>query len=170
MPGFSTTIRAAGTLAALLFALAVAPSAGADESDTPLQVNATGTNAIRRTQTIRGDQGGMLVAGRFWLWVPAGAWSGPAEVALSVPEPGRLVAEVTVDPLPAGGFRIPVHLFVGLADGRDLQTATLAAWNADRRGWQPFEEVARDTAKRELQVVLSRPARCAVLTLPATPR
>ena len=104
-------------------------------------------NSNMGSSTIDGDRGGILRVGRFTLYVPPGAFDGPATVSLMVADPTLLICDLDITPRPVGDFKVPIILE---ADCKDLvEIAQLSGltilWMNDEAGkWEKKGETIVD--------------------------
>ena len=90
------------------------------------------------SQRVDGAVGGVVVAGRFRLTIPAGAFSGPATVSVSVPDAAELACSLEINPPSANLFRLPVLLEADCVGARVARASdlALARWEPSLGAWR----------------------------------
>jgi hypothetical protein len=92
---------------------------GAPADSTPPTPDPLHPNLVSASARIDGSVGGFVRAGRFMVWVPAGAFTGPATVTVTMPDSALMLCDLSISPASANHFRVPVQLVA------DLSSATL---------------------------------------------
>ena len=69
-----------------------------------------------KSAKIDGNKGGSVNCGRFTVIVPPGAFVGPATITVSVADPTVLICDLSITPLAANKFKVPVQLVTDLKD------------------------------------------------------
>ena len=97
----------------------------AEKAGDPLPPVAVTERDVSRSSDIDGDKGGSVHVGRFTVTVPPGAFSGPATVTISMPDSSLMICELSITPLSANAFQVPVLLTAdlsspGLADASEF--------------------------------------------------
>jgi len=88
---------------------AVAQSSPCDPSPAFLQAPAlTGPQTI--SVRVNGALGGVVLAGRFTLLIPPGAFRDTARITIRVPDPKTVRCDLSISPPSANGFATPVLL------------------------------------------------------------
>ncbi len=87
--------------------------------------------------SLDGALGGVLHVGRFTVDVPVDAFSGTATVTVSIPDSLVVLCDLSISPLPANGFKVPVKLTANLssADLTDASTCTMYWYDPNRLTW-----------------------------------
>ena len=90
------------------------------------------------SQRVDGAVGGVVVAGRFRLTVPAGAFSGPATITVFVPDAAELACSLEINPPGANLFRLPVVLETDCVGARVAHASdlALARWEPALGAWR----------------------------------
>lgn len=78
------------------------------------------------TQNMDGALGGVVLAGRFMVQVPAGAFDGTADITITVPDPGLMHCFLDITPSTANAFKIPVDLLADCAGAQLVSAGDLA--------------------------------------------
>jgi hypothetical protein len=63
---------------------------------------------------IQGQRGGIVVAGRFAVVIPPGAFAGMATVRIDVPDPMQPMVQLSIEPASKNNFSKPVTLVASL--------------------------------------------------------
>lgn len=114
----------------------------ADGSGTLVQVSSlprlSGTDGSVKTTSakIDGNKGGSVCAGRFTVTVPPGAFIGPATITISVPSQSTFFCDLSIAPLAANNFKVPVTLTTDIKDlGLDASTLTTYWYDPVQARW-----------------------------------
>jgi len=113
--------------------------------DTLRIVGATADMALTGSAKIDGEKGGRLRVGRYLIDVPAGAWSGPAMVTLTMPDSTVMFCDLAIQPLAANHFKVPVRLTADLsAPGMtDASDCTNYWYDTSRTTWVSLASKSR---------------------------
>jgi len=76
---------------------------------------ATLSRAVSSSVYIDGSRGGAVRAGRFGVWLPAGAFAGSATVTLSMADSTVMVCDISISPQSANKFKYPAELIADLS-------------------------------------------------------
>jgi hypothetical protein len=93
------------------------------------------------TAVIKGQDGGVIVAGAFKLTIPKNAYNGNATITLRQPNPNVLEAEVQVLPLIKNRFVVPATLTADASSLSAAQLSQASMWAVSPASGQ-FEPVA----------------------------
>jgi len=72
--------------------------------------------AVAASASIDGNKGGTVRAGRFSVKVPSGAYAGLATVTVSMPDSTVMICDLSISPMSANKFKVPVQLTADLSD------------------------------------------------------
>jgi hypothetical protein len=93
--------------------------------------------AERVSVRVAGSRGGAVRAGRFSLKIPPGAFEGDATVTITMPDTTVMVCDLSIAPLSANGFKVPVVLTADLSstDLPDASTLTMYWYDPSGLTW-----------------------------------
>ena len=86
----------------------------------PLRVPGMGRPPLSISRTIDGSVGGAVVAGRWTVVVPPGAFNGTGTISVTVPDASVLSCTLDISPASLNGFARPVGL---VCDANGVETA-----------------------------------------------
>jgi hypothetical protein len=110
-------------------------SAPADS--TPGVLDLLHPNRVSASARIDGSVGGFLRAGRFLVRVPPGAFTGAATVTVTMPDSALMLCDLSISPLSANHFKVPVELVADLSATNlaDASTCTMYWYDPTRFVW-----------------------------------
>ena len=92
-----------------------APVGAAVDASASVSLASTLPRSVSSSQRIDGSRGGTLRAGRFTVKIPAGAFSGPATVTVSMADSTVMICDLTIAPGSANKFQVPAQLTADLS-------------------------------------------------------
>jgi len=104
-------------------------------------------NTNMGTSTIDGEKGGILRVGRFTIYVPPGAFVGPASISLRVPDPSMLICDLEITPQPDGNFKVPIRLEAdckNIVGAEKLYDLNILWMNYGEERWEKKSETTVD--------------------------
>ena len=103
---------------------------------------------------IQGNRGGVVVAGKFAVVIPPGAYSGMATVRVDVPDPMQPLVELSIEPASKNHFDRPVTL-VAMLPNVDAQILMASGVSELAGGsWQPMAGVQANLQEMSLRTPL----------------
>ena len=99
-----------------------------DPADTP---PSDGGTPLTRIQTLATTEEGLLVVGRWTLWIRKNSLTMPATVTLHVSDPEAMTVQISVQPAAANIFKQPVILTANTSDvdGFNYNTGGMLVWS-----------------------------------------
>src|SRR6266487_2811207 len=113
--------------------------------------------AVTVTQTVSGQAGGTVEAGRFRVVVPPGAFGGSAAITISVPNPGVMRCDLSIDPISKNKFRVPVILQANCQGGAagNAQNLAIAWFDPALNAWSVVDGSSVDETSWTVQAGLA---------------
>ena len=117
------------------------------------------------TQRVDGAAGGVVIAGRFRLTVPAGAFDGPATITVFVPDAAELACSLEINPPSANLFRLPVLLEADCVGARVARASdlALARWEPALGAWRVVDGSRADPKAWKVRAGLEHFSRYSVV-------
>jgi len=124
-----------------------------------------GSSVQTVNQRVDGAAGGVVVAGRFRVTVPAGAFDGPATITVFVPDASELACSLEIDPPSANLFRLPVVLEADYAGARVARASdlALARWEPAPGAWRVVDGSRVDPRSLKVRAGLEHFSRYSVV-------
>jgi hypothetical protein len=103
---------------------------------------------------IQGQRGGIVVAGKFAVVIPPGAFSGMATVTVEVPDPMQPMVQLSIEPASKNNFSKPVTLVASLpnVDANVLMASGVSELTGG--AWQMMAGVQPDPQQMTLRTPL----------------
>ena len=113
------------------------PAPVGDAVNGDLNLAGAPSKSLSSTAMVEGSRGGVLRAGRFSVKLPPGAFSGSANVTLSMPDSTLMICELSISPSSANRFRYPAKLTADLSSSgiTDASTYTTYWYDPARLTW-----------------------------------
>lgn len=107
-----------------------------------------GEDGLELLAPVSGDDGAMLKVGDVTVKVPPDAFSGDAEIKVTVPDSTKLECHLEIYPPSKNNFANPVRLEFDVKDGRDVRVMVVYWFDEDAQAWVPLTtSVDRNTGK-----------------------
>jgi len=150
--------RVATTLVLCLLAFDPSLTLAAGAPTTKPAPNSSDTSTFRRVTTVTGSvngaRGGSVSNGIWALAIPAGAFSGTAEISISVPALNPYTCDLQITGAP-NSFRVPVRLAANAsARPEDPSALTIYWYNPQTATWVD-QSAAGDASRRTVTASLS---------------
>ena len=93
--------------------------------------------SVSATVRVDGSRGGVVRAGRFGVKIPPGAFSGLANVTLSMPDSTVMICDLSIAPQTANNFKNPAQLAADFSSSgiTDVSTLTTYWYDPTRLTW-----------------------------------
>jgi len=99
-----------------------------DQAGSPLKAGTLTPRFLISASYIDGSRGGTVRAGRFSVMLPAGAFSGPAVVTVSMSDSTVMICDLTISPATANKFKTPALLTADLSSPGLIDAAAFTTY------------------------------------------